>query len=225
MKTTRMLYASIVLCTILVSCSIQKRQHLPGYHISWRGSHEKQPTGQIINETPELTKQEPDTGVTKTNPTPAPEPTSIAEQSETTPTTKKQELKPTTKENDLAENKPHHHGVEALRGIFRPTHAESPKVNETSDDTVEYTAVAGFLAILLAYGLVFISGYIGIVSSLAFLPFLLGLAAVVLAIIALVRIRESNKSGKGLAIATLVLCVLPFFIALILIMLFLASFY
>lgn len=212
MLTHRILYLSCFIALLLASCSVQKRQHLPGYHITWNSGASKENTSPTKTETAQANQTESDTTGVNIE-TRSKKEASLTEVNVDSPV-QTQESKSSTNPARRPEKKSKNDKLEALKGVLIQPQAQSPKVNESDENSTEQTAVIGFAAILMSYVFFIMGGILGI-AALSLLSFLLWIAAIVLAIVALVKISESGKKGKGLAIATIVLFAIPVIIVII----------
>jgi hypothetical protein len=185
MKTIlRVLCMGFIASLLLSACSVQKRQYMSGYHVSWKKNKAKfDPNSEKITlkkvkqkdqavvatvETPEVKKDE---GLT-------------ASSSKDEVTLQKTEEKPligtSTKENSVK-----NHVKKEVKKMIKPfTNLKAGRFNGFALASM----ILGILALISYYG-----------------AFVLGVLAVIFGIIALRRIRENPEmGGRGMAIAGLV---------------------
>jgi hypothetical protein len=198
------LFFGLALMLVLSSCTIEKRMYMPGYHVEWNKSKHsagKSELSYINNNNTKLSEQNP----------------TINEESLTITNTEADEFADTEVENSLsasADNNPVilpfkklvplQENIESKnefihsknKVFFKKKEANKLIVDEKSDDKkISSLAIAGFVCSLLGFFLVLIVRF----------PFLLGTLGVIISALALGEIKNKNKSGKGFAIAGLVL--------------------
>jgi hypothetical protein len=220
-RLCKILLLSIIFCSVFSSCTIQKRQHLPGFHVEWHGSKcqsDKNNQGEatsITQKSPPIPNSElsfmdhtqDSLAQSEKTQVHASDPTTVNKAS-------RRNHEPRFKSGSSPFGYRNHASLHPYYNAV-PPHQENAPSEPTAMISL-FLAIAGWVASFAAN--------VVAIPLLGVLSFFMLLIAFILSIIAIKRIKAQETSGMGAAVAALVISGLYFLIILLAIILIIAIF-